>query len=102
VNTIAGGPKMCALLIEHIDSIGPYKVRTDFPRILQAIQKNFGAEACSALRDSYERLRETAKIKCPSDLQVLISRSEGFVVIDPELIGGRVDLPAWPADAASV
>jgi uncharacterized protein (UPF0261 family) len=96
-NRIAGGIKMAAIFVEHIDGLGPYKPRTEIMMISKATQMQV-PDKIEQVRNNYGVLRAVCTKKCPMDLQIIIRRQDGaLIVIDPEAMGNGINLPPWPS-----
>ncbi|MBB2156662.1 hypothetical protein HLH33_10125 [Gluconacetobacter diazotrophicus] len=82
-----------ALIVEHIDGVGPFKPRTEVRTIILALRnKGFDKEIYI---DAWGKLSTCASEIAPSDLQVMFTTDGRIVTIDPEHIGGPLDLPAF-------
>lgn len=93
---------VAALVIEHIDGPGPFKARTEAPRLMRAAGRLDGT-ACRAAEAAWDRLRAALAERAPIDLQVMLSQSGRIVIIDPEKTTATAgyELIDWMHDSRS-
>lgn len=83
-----------ALIVEHIDGRGPYKAFTEY-RILMTYANTFAGPTLSAVKEAWRSLKANVAIRCPRDLQVMVTGDGRIVTIDPEAIGDGKTLSDW-------
>ncbi len=90
VDHLAGGAQAAALVVEHVDGVGPYKAFTAARSIGKVIRdRAMGTDA--TYRDAWQRLATATSRIAPMDMQVLITDDGRIVTIDVEAIGpGRI------------
>ncbi|WP_294329785.1 hypothetical protein [uncultured Sphingomonas sp.] len=91
IDYLADETKAAALLVTHIEGMGPYKATTQFSsigRIIAAKSPALRNKLCAA----WDQLTRAAAEKAPRDLQVILADDGRIVTIDPEQMGPGISL----------
>ena len=82
-----------ALVVEHIEGLGPYKAITQV-RAIRALISHAPQDVGSRYRENWNRLRALSAVMAPRDHQVMLSEDGRIVTIDVEQVGSGRDLPS--------